>query len=98
MLFAAGPMAINADWIALKPDSMINLSGNHPVPELVDEQAAAIASGDAPTFKPASPLIGNWQNADIYYPMSVVVDLQTKHQVRRIAYFDGMLSHKLAAE
>jgi hypothetical protein len=89
MLIASAATDINADWIPLNPDQLINLSGNHPVPELVDEQVAAIGAETGLSFKPTSMPKADWQNMELYYPMQVVVDLQTKHHVRRVAYFDG---------
>lgn len=90
LLFAATATNIAADWMVLTPDHVISLSGHIPVVELADEQTASIGTEIEPNFKPSSPLIGNWQNVDVYYPMSIVIDLKAKHHVRRIAYYDGV--------
>ncbi len=77
------------DRVRLNLDMVVNLSGQGPATELVDEQdlSGDPRAGDA---EPAATVYTNgWINADLYYPLSVVVDLGVAHDLTDICYFDG---------
>jgi hypothetical protein len=77
-----------ADRIRLDPDMLINLSGQRPAVELVDEQdlAGDPRAGDA---SPAKTSYSNgWINAKLYYPLSIVIDLGSIHDLTDVCFFD----------
>jgi hypothetical protein len=95
----AGPaFPQTAARIRLDPDMLTNLSGQRPAVELVDEQDLA---GDQRTGDAAQPqtLYSNgWLNAELYYPLSVVVDLGVTHDLTDICYFDVEGQGRLTAD
>lgn len=77
-----------ADRIPLDPDTLINLSGQRPAVELVDEQdlAGDPRTGDA---SPAKTSYSNgWINARLHYPLSIVIDLGSIHDLTDVCFFD----------
>jgi len=85
----AGPApAPAADRIRLNPDMLINLSGQWPAVELVDEQdlAGDPRAGDA--SQPKTAYSNGWINAKLYYPLSIVVDLGAVHDLTDVCWFD----------
>jgi hypothetical protein len=78
-----------AERITLDAEMMINMSGERPALELIDEQdlAGDPRTGDA---APAQTLYSNgWNGAQLYYPLSVVFDLGVEHDLTDVCYFDG---------
>jgi len=67
---------------------LINLSGQRPAVELVDEQdlAGDPRTGDA---SPAKTSYSNgWINARLHYPLSIVIDLGSTHDLTDVCFFD----------
>jgi len=78
-----------AERITLDFEMMVNLSGQRSATELIDEQdlAGDPREGNA---APAKTLYTNgWNSAELYYPLSVVLDLGVEHDLSDICYFDG---------
>jgi hypothetical protein len=77
-----------SDRIRLSEDMLINLSGQRPAVELVDEQdiAGDPRAGDAQ--QPKTVYSNGWINAKLYYPLSVVIDLGVVHDLTEICFFD----------
>ncbi len=78
-----------AERITLDSEMLINLSGQRAAAELVDEQDI---DGDPRTGDAAqatTPYTNGWNGAQLYYPLSVVVDLGVEHDLTDICYFDG---------
>ncbi len=89
LLFAVVSVAGAAERIVLDAEMLINMSGERPALELIDEQDLA---GDPRTGQaaPAETLYSNgWSGAELYYPLSVVVDLGVAHDLTAVCYFDG---------
>ncbi|HSW02419.1 MAG TPA: hypothetical protein VLI39_19805 [Sedimentisphaerales bacterium] len=66
----------------------ISLSGRRPAVEFVDEQnlAGDPRAGDA---SPAKTSYSNgWINAGLYYPLSIVIDLSSIHNLTDVCVFD----------
>jgi len=85
---AASISSAAADRIRLDADMLINLSGQRPASELVDEQDLA---GDPRTDEapqPKTSYSNGWINAKLYYPLSVVIDLGAVHDLTDICCFD----------
>ncbi len=78
-----------ADRIHLNSDMLINLSGQRPAVELIDEQDLADAPRAGDTPQPKTVYSNGWQNAQLYYPLSIVVDLGTVHDLTEIRWFDA---------
>jgi len=85
-----------ADRIRLSEDMLINLSGQRPAFELVDEQDLAGDPRKGDAQQPKTIYSNGWINAKLYYPLSIVVDLGVVHDLTDICYFDvedqGVLS------
>lgn len=67
---------------------LINLSGQRPAVELVDEQdlAGDPRTGDA---SPAKTSYSNgWINARLHCPLSIVIDLGSTHDLTDVCFFD----------
>ncbi|HON92757.1 MAG TPA: hypothetical protein PKZ07_14415 [Sedimentisphaerales bacterium] len=82
------PSTSHAARIRLDPDMLINLSGQRPAVELVDEQdlAGDPRTGDA---SPAKTSYSNgWINARLHYPLSIVIDLGSTHDLTDVCFFD----------
>lgn len=77
-------LAAAAPPILLRPEMLIDLSGRGQLAELVDEQDQLADPQQPPTSKPNR----GWQGAQLYYPLPVVIDLQTPHQVATIRWYD----------
>lgn len=77
-------LAAAASPIALRPEMLIDLSGRGGLQALVDEQDHVAAGTAPPTSKPNR----GWQGAQLYYPLPVVIDLQTPHQLSSVRFFD----------
>jgi hypothetical protein len=84
------------DRIRLSDDMLINLSGQRPAVELVDEQDLAGDPRKGDAQQPKTVYSNGWINAKLYYPLSIVVDLGAVHDLSDICYFDvedrGVLS------
>jgi hypothetical protein len=78
-----------AERIRLSADMLVNLSGQRPAVELVDEQdlAGDPRTGTAP--QPKTVYSNGWINAKLYYPLAVVVDLGVMHDLTDICWFDA---------
>lgn len=85
-----------ADRIRLSEEMLINLSGQRPAFELVDEQDLAGDPRKGDAQQPKTIYSNGWINARLYYPLSIVVDLGVVHDLTDICYFDvedqGVLS------
>ncbi len=82
-----GPSA-TAERLRLNADMLINLSGQRPATELVDEQDV---QGDPRAGSAATVQTGysnGYQNQHLYYPLSIVIDLGVEHDLTNICYFD----------
>ncbi len=77
-----------ADRIRLSEDMLINLSGQRPAVELVDEQDLAGDPRKGDAQQPKTVYSNGWINAKLYYPLSVVVDLGVMYDLADICYFD----------
>ena len=77
-----------AERIALNADMLINLSGQRPATELVDEQDLAGDPRRGAAQQPKTSYSNGWMNAGLYYPISVVVDLGVEHEITDVCYFD----------
>jgi len=88
---AAGRIPLNADML-------INLSGQRPAVELVDEQdlVGDPRQGNAEEAKTAYS--NGWVNAGLYYPLSIIIDLQVEHDLTDICYFDFQGSGQLTVD
>ena len=77
-----------AERIRLSTDMLINLAGQRPAVELVDEQdlAGDPRTGDAP--QPKTVYSNGWINAKLYYPLAVVIDLGVVHDLTDVCWFD----------
>jgi hypothetical protein len=77
-----------AERIRLDPDMLINLSGQRPAVELVDEQdlGGDPRTGDA--SQPKTAYSNGWMNARLYYPLSIVIDLGAAHDLTDLCWFD----------
>jgi len=87
-----------AERIVLEPEMLINMSGERPALELIDEQDL---EGDPRTGEaaPAQTAYSNgWSGAKLYYPLSVVVDLGVAHDLTAICYFDGQGSGPMTVD
>ncbi|MBN1510350.1 MAG: hypothetical protein JW955_26110 [Sedimentisphaerales bacterium] len=88
--------ATAADRIPLSEEMLINLSGQRPAVELVDEQDLAGDPRVGDAQQPKTVYSNGWINADLYYPLSVVIDLGVVHDLTDLCYFDvedqGILS------
>jgi len=87
-----------ADRIHLDADMLTNLSGLRPATELVDEQdfTGDPRTGDAQ--QPKTCLFNGRINAELYYPLSVVIDLGVVHDLTEICRFDLEGQGKLTAD
>ncbi len=77
-----------ADRIRLSEDMLINLSGQRPAAELVDEQDLAGDPRSGAAQQPKTVYSTGWINAKLYYPLSIVIDLGVVHDLTDICYFD----------
>jgi len=77
-----------ADRIRLSQDMLINLSGQRPAVELVDEQGLAGDPRAGNAQQPKTAYSNGWINAKLYYPLSVVIDLGVVHDLTDVCYFD----------
>ncbi len=77
-----------ADRIRLSEDMLINLSGQRPAVELVDEQGLTGDPRAGNAQQPKTVYSNGWINAKLYYPLSIVVDLGAVHDLTDICYFD----------
>lgn len=77
-----------ADRVRLDAGMLINLSGQRPAFELIDEQdlAGDPRTGDAQ--QPKTSYSNGWINAGLYYPLSIVIDLGAVHDLTDICCFD----------
>ena len=82
--------------IPLSADMLINLSGQAPVVELIDEQDLGKESDPTKRIHAKSFLSGSWQNKDLYFPKSIDIDLGSEHEFSQMAYFDGQGNGNLA--
>jgi hypothetical protein len=88
--------AMAGERIRLSAEMLVNLSGQRPAVELVDEQdlAGDPRMGTAP--QPKTVYSNGWINAKLYYPLAVVVDLGVVYDLTDICWFDvedqGVLS------
>lgn len=78
-----------AERIRLDSDMLINLSGQRPAVELVDEQHLADAPRESDASEPKTIYSNGWLNAGLYYPLSIVVDLGAVHDLAEIRWFDA---------
>lgn len=78
-----------AERIRLDSDMLINLSGQRPAVELVDEQDLADGPRESNAAEPKTTYSNGWLNARLYYPLSIVVDLGTVHDLAEIRWFDA---------
>lgn len=85
-----------ADRIRLSEEMLINLSGQRPAVELVDEQDLTGDPRRGDAQQPKTVYSNGWINAKLYYPLSIVIDLGVVHDLSDICYFDvedqGVLS------
>ncbi|MEN6578417.1 MAG: hypothetical protein ABFD90_18880 [Phycisphaerales bacterium] len=89
LLLLAGPMAsMAADRIRLDADMAIDLSGQRPARELVDEQNVEGDPRTGAAQQPQTSYSHGWINAELYYPLSVVIDLGAVHSLTDICLFD----------
>ena len=77
-----------ADRILLDRDMVINLSGQRAASELVDEQGLAGDPRQDGAADAETAYSNGWINADLYYPLSIVVDLQAEYALTHVCYFD----------
>ncbi len=75
---------------------VVNLSGQRPAVELVDEQDL---EGDPRTGQagmPRTSFANGWDKWELYHPLSVAIDLGVEHDLGEVCYFDvegsGMLT------
>jgi len=74
--------------IPLSQDMLINLSGQRPAVELVDEQDLAGDPRKGGARQPKTIYSNGWINAKLYYPLSIAIDLGVTHDLTDICYFD----------
>ena len=84
----AAPLAAS-DRIRLSEDMLINLSGQRPAVELVDEQDLAGDPRKGDAQQPKTVYSNGWINAKLYYPIPIVIDLGVVHDLTDICYFDA---------
>ncbi len=82
-----GP-AMAGDRIRLSEDMLINLSGQRPAVELVDEQDLAGDPRTGTAQQPKTVYSNGWINAKLYYPLAVVIDLGVVYDLTDICWFD----------
>lgn len=96
LVFACLAPSMAADRVRLSEEMLINLSGQRPAVELVDEQDLAGDPRKGDAQQPKTVYSNGWINAGLYYPLSVVIDLGVVHDLTDICYFDvedqGVLS------
>lgn len=85
-----------AERLMLDAEMLINLSGQRPAAELIDEQDLVGDPRASDAAQPQTSYSNGWTNQHLYYPLAVVVDLQIPHDLTDICYFDvegsGLLS------
>ena len=77
-----------SDRIRLSEERLINLSGQRPAVELVDEQDLTGDPRKGDAQQPKTVYSNGWINAGLYYPLAVVIDLGAVHDLTDICYFD----------
>jgi hypothetical protein len=85
----AGPASpLSAHRIHLDREMLINLSGQRPAVELIDEQdlPGDPRTGDA--SQPKTAYSNGWMNAKLYYPLSIVINLGSIHDLTDVCFFD----------
>ncbi|HPC95400.1 MAG TPA: hypothetical protein PLU87_10680 [Sedimentisphaerales bacterium] len=88
IVLAAALAAGAGERVRLENDMLVNLSGQKPAVELADEQNI---EGDPRTGQAAPPQTSysnGWMNWQLYYPLSVAIDLGVAHELSDICYFD----------
>jgi len=80
--------ASGAERIHLLADMLINLSGQRPAVELIDEQDLAGDPRDGTAAQPKTSYSNGWMNAGLYYPLAIVVDLGVDHDISDICFYD----------
>jgi len=87
-VLAAALTAGAGERVRLESDMLVNLSGQKPAVELADEQDV---EGDPRTGQAASPQTSysnGWMSWQLYYPLSVAIDLSVEHELSDVCYFD----------
>lgn len=97
-VLAGTSSAAAEDRIHLTPDMLINLSGQRPALELVDEQDFAGDPRTGEAQQPATIYTNGWINAALYYPLSVVIDLGAIHDLTDVCFFDVEGSGRLTVD
>ena len=77
-----------AERITLDGDMLINLSGQRPAVELIDEQDVAGDPRDGSAARPETSYSNGWINQKLYYPLSVAIDLGVEHDLGHVCYYD----------
>jgi len=90
LLFILAPCVVTsgAERIRLDADMLINLSGQRPAVELIDEQDLAGDPRDGTAAQPTTSYSNGWMNAGLHYPLAIVVDLGCEHETSDICFFD----------
>jgi len=90
-------VVISVTWLApsatakrlrLNAEMLINLSGQRPATELVDEQDGQGDPRNGTAAPVQTPYSNGWRNQHLYYPLSIVIDLGIEHDLTSICYFD----------
>ncbi len=76
------------DRIRLSEDMLINLAGQRPAVELVDEQDLADDPRQGNATSPKTVYSNGWINAKLYYPLAAVIDLGVTCDLTDIFWFD----------
>ncbi len=87
-VLVAALAAGGGERVRLESDMLVNLSGQKPAVELADEQDIEGDPRTGQTAPPQTSYSNGWMNWQLYYPLSVAIDLGVEHELSDICYFD----------
>lgn len=78
---------IGQNKISLTPDMLINLSTKGDAGLLIDEQVLSGDPKNSTSGSPSTVFFGSYNN--MYYPIQIVIDLKTTHQLSDLYMYDS---------